>query len=149
MATVPASPGRDTNAGRRCCAAHAATAEEKLCHIVLDYDSELKDTAESSDKEKTFELPDGNINTVDDTLPLLKSIFPTKFIGKAIEIYDTYIVLHHDPSDRRAHGRGDHCVGTIYGGIKMVAPPARKFSVRIWRSTWSSLRTCQQMWASR
>ena len=66
LATVPASPGRDTNAGRRCCAAHAATAEEKLCCVVLDYDSELKHTAESSDKEKTYELPDGNINTVDD-----------------------------------------------------------------------------------
>ena len=89
MATVAASPGRDTNAGRRCCAAHAATAEEKLCHIVLDYDSELKHTAEGSDKEKTYELPDGSINTVDDTFPLPKSPVPTNFIGEAIEIYDT------------------------------------------------------------
>merc|ERR1719383_12585 len=28
--------------------------KEKLCYIALDYDTELKSTAESSDKEKTY-----------------------------------------------------------------------------------------------
>merc|ERR1712066_738814 len=38
--------------------------KEKLCYIALDYDTEVKLATESSDKEKTYELPDGNIITV-------------------------------------------------------------------------------------
>ena len=33
---------------------------EKLCYMVLDYDTELKSTSEIN-KDKTYELPDGNI----------------------------------------------------------------------------------------
>ncbi|CAE7914762.1 ACT1, partial [Symbiodinium necroappetens] len=35
--------------------------KEKLCYIALDFNSELKSAAESSDGSKTYELPDGNI----------------------------------------------------------------------------------------
>ena len=38
--------------------------KEKLWYIALDYDTEMKAATESSDKEKTYELPDGNIITV-------------------------------------------------------------------------------------
>merc|ERR1711933_415346 len=38
--------------------------KEKLSYIALDYDTEMKAATESSDKEKTYELPDGNIITV-------------------------------------------------------------------------------------
>ena len=37
--------------------------KEKLCYIGVDYDTKLKSTADT-DKEKTFELPDGNFITV-------------------------------------------------------------------------------------
>ena len=39
--------------------------KEKFCDIAFNYDTDLKSTAESSDKEKTDELPDGNVITVD------------------------------------------------------------------------------------
>merc|ERR1711869_64664 len=38
--------------------------KEKLSYIALDFDSEMKSASESSDKEKTYEFPDGNIITV-------------------------------------------------------------------------------------
>ena len=33
--------------------------KEKLCYIALDYDTELTSTAESSDNDTTYVLPDG------------------------------------------------------------------------------------------
>ena len=38
--------------------------KEKLCYIASDYDTELRSTAESSDKEKTYEPPYRNIISV-------------------------------------------------------------------------------------
>ena len=38
--------------------------KEKLSYIALDFDTEMKAATESSDKEKTYELPDCNIITV-------------------------------------------------------------------------------------
>ena len=40
--------------------------KEKLCYIALDYDTVLTSTAESSDYDMTYVIPDGNINTVSD-----------------------------------------------------------------------------------
>ena len=37
----------------------ARDVKEKLCNIGVDYDTKLKSRAET-DKEKTYELPDGN-----------------------------------------------------------------------------------------
>ena len=37
--------------------------KKKRCHIALDYDTKLISTADA-DKDKTYELPDGNIITI-------------------------------------------------------------------------------------
>ena len=38
--------------------------KEKFAYIALDFDTETKEAGEGPDKEKTYELPDGNIITV-------------------------------------------------------------------------------------
>ena len=63
--------------------------------------------------------------------------------------YADDVLHHHVPSDRRAHDHGVHCVGTIYDEIKVVAPPARRYAVRIGGSILSTLSTFQQMWTSK
>ena len=50
--------------------------KEKLCYVALGNGTELKSTAACSDKEETYELPDGNIITVG------TKRFQPSFIGK-------------------------------------------------------------------
>lgn len=65
--------------------------QEKLCYIALDFDSEMKAASESSDKEKTYELPDGNIITVgSERFRCPEVLFQPSFVGKeASGIHDT------------------------------------------------------------
>ena len=57
--------------------------KEKLCYIALDFDSEMKASSESSDKEKTYELPDGNIITVgSERFRCPEVLFQPSFVGK-------------------------------------------------------------------
>ena len=50
---------------------------ETVCYMRLDYDTELKSTAEI-DTKKTNILSDGNIITVAPNVPLRECIFPAK-----------------------------------------------------------------------
>ena len=51
---------------------------EKLCYIALDYDTELKSTAASSDKNLTYILSDGNTITVGAERSRCTSVLPAK-----------------------------------------------------------------------
>merc|ERR1712079_434090 len=65
--------------------------KEKLSYIALDFDSEMKASTESSDLEKTYELPDGNIITVgNERFRCPEVLFQPSFIGKESSgIHDT------------------------------------------------------------
>merc|ERR1712070_694382 len=147
--------------------------KEKLCYIALDYDSEMKEAQESSDKEKTYELPDGNIITVgNERFRCPEVLFQPSMIGKeASGIHDTTFqsIMKCDVDIRKDLYANVVLSGgtTMFPGIgermtkeltalapstmkiKVVAPPERKYSVWIGGSILSSLSTFQQMWISK
>lgn len=147
--------------------------QEKLCYIALDFDSEMKAASESSDKEKTYELPDGNIITVgSERFRCPEVLFQPSFVGKeASGIHDTTFqsIMKCDVDIRKDLYANVVLSGgtTMFTGIgermtkeltalapstmkiKVVAPPERKYSVWIGGSILSSLSTFQQMWISK
>jgi len=147
--------------------------KEKLCYIALDYDTEMKAVTESSDKEKTYELPDGNIITVGaERFRCPEVLFQPSFIGKeASGIHDTTFqsIMKCDVDIRKDlyanvvlsggttmfQGIGERMTKELTAlapstmKIKVVAPPERKYSVWIGGSILSSLSTFQQMWISK
>merc|ERR1712177_40493 len=133
----------------------------------------VKEATESSDKEKTYELPDGNIITVGSERSRCPEVlFQPSFIGKeASGIHDTTFqsIMKCDVDIRKDLYSNVVLSGgtTMFAGIgermtkeltalapstmkiKVVAPPERKYSVWIGGSILSSLSTFQQMWISK
>merc|ERR1711985_200997 len=57
--------------------------KEKLSYIALDFDNEMTAANESADKEKTYELPDGNLITLgSERFRCPEVLFQPSFIGK-------------------------------------------------------------------
>lgn len=147
--------------------------KEKLCFVALDYESELKHSAVSHDKEKTYELPDGNIITVNtERFRCPEVMFQPSLIGKeAAGIHETTFqsIMKCDVDIRKDLYANVVLSGgtTMFSGIgermtkeltalapstmkiKVVAPPERKYSVWIGGSILASLSTFQQMWITK
>jgi len=147
--------------------------KEKLCYIALDFDTEMKESSETSDKEKTYELPDGNIITVgSERFRCPEVLFQPSLLGKeASGIHDTSFqsIMKCDVDIRKDlysnivlsggttmfQGIGERMTKEITSlapstmKVKTLAPPERKYSVWIGGSILSSLSTFQQMWISK
>jgi len=147
--------------------------KEKLAYVAKDYDGELKEAANSSQVEKQYELPDGQMITVgNERFRCPEVLFQPSMIGKESpgihrltydsiqkcdidirkDLYKNTVLSGGTTMFPLIEERLDQEMKQLAPGgveVKIIAPPERKYSVWIGGSILASLSTFDEMWVEK
>jgi len=147
--------------------------KEKHCFVSEDYEADLAKADQSTEFEKTYELPDGNTITIStERFRAPECLFNPSMIGKeeaGVHKLTYNSIMKCDIDIRKDLYQNIVCSGgsTMFPGlpermkkeiakeapasmeVKIVAPPERKYSVWIGGSILASLSTFEEMWVTK
>merc|ERR1740129_588661 len=113
--------------------------KEKLAYVSKDYAGDVAKSADSSEVEKQYELPDGNVITIGaERFRCPEDLYKNTVLSGGTTMFPHIEERLLDEMTKLAPAGNE---------IKIIAPPERKYSVWIGGSILASLSTFEEMWA--